>query len=145
MKTMSVKKRREENEKKHKEEIKLCKESNAVVAVGPRLQREYSKCLPNTKVHIITPGIYFHSHYIIFISASPVLICVSRHIISLVQIVTLVTFTHCRPLKKQGLENCTTILTFKHHQLNSQEWLDLTRIHTLKHCIYRLQKVQLKL
>ena len=47
----------EENEKKHKEEIKLCKESNAVVAVGPRLQREYSKCLPNTKVHIITPGV----------------------------------------------------------------------------------------
>ena len=33
------------------------------------------------------------------------------------------------------------------HQLNnySQEWLDLTRIHMLKHCIARLQKVQLKL
>ena len=28
---------------------------------------------------------------------------------------------------------------------NSQEWLDLTRIRTLKHCISRLQKVQLKL
>ena len=47
----------EENEKKHKEEIKLCKESNAVVAVGSRLQQKYSRCLPDTKVHIITPGI----------------------------------------------------------------------------------------
>ena len=47
----------EENEKKHKEEIKLCKESNAVVAVGLRLQQKYSRCLPDTKVHIITPGI----------------------------------------------------------------------------------------
>ena len=47
----------EQNEKKHKEEIKLCKESNAVVAVGSRLQRKYSGCLPDTKVHIITPEI----------------------------------------------------------------------------------------
>ena len=47
----------EENEKKHKEEIKLCKESNAVVAVGSRLQQKYNRCLPDTKVHIITPGI----------------------------------------------------------------------------------------
>ena len=47
----------EENEKKHKEEIKLCKESNAVVAVGSRLQQKYSRCLPDTKVHCITPGI----------------------------------------------------------------------------------------
>ena len=47
----------EENEKKHKEEIKLCKESNSVVAVGSRLQKKYSRCLPDTKVHIITPGI----------------------------------------------------------------------------------------
>ena len=47
----------EENEKKHKEEIKLCKESNAVVAVGKRLQEKYSRCLPDTEVHIITPGI----------------------------------------------------------------------------------------
>ena len=58
---------------------------------------------------------------------------------------TLVTFTHYRPLKKQGLENCTTILTFKHHQLNSQEWLDLTRIHMLKHCISKLQKSPAKI
>ena len=47
----------EENEKKHKEEIKLCKESNSVVAVGSRLQQKYSRCLPDTKVHCITPGI----------------------------------------------------------------------------------------
>ena len=82
-----------------------------------------------------------HYLYIRFSSSN---MC-SHHIISLSQIVTLVTFTHYRPLKKQGLENCTTMLTFKHHQLDSQEWLDLTRIHTLKHCISRLQKVQLKL
>ena len=30
----------EENEKKHKEEIKLCKESNCVVTVGSRLQQK---------------------------------------------------------------------------------------------------------
>ena len=47
----------EENEKKHKEEIKLCKESNAVVAIGSRLKQKYSRCLPKTKVHVITPGI----------------------------------------------------------------------------------------
>ena len=47
----------EENEKKHKEEIELCKNSDAVVAVGSRLQRKYSKCLPDKKVHIITAGI----------------------------------------------------------------------------------------
>ena len=47
----------EENEKKHKEEIKLCKESNAVVAVGLRLQQKYSRCLPDTNVHCIIPGI----------------------------------------------------------------------------------------
>ena len=57
----------------------------------------------------------------------------------------MVTFTHYHPLKKQGLENCTTILTFKHHQLNSQEWLDLTRIHMLKHCISKLQKSPAKI
>ena len=47
----------EENEKKHKQEINLCKAANAVVAVGSRLQQKYSRCLPDTKVHIITPGI----------------------------------------------------------------------------------------
>ena len=45
----------EENEKKHKMEIELCKAADAVVAVGSRLQQKYSRSLPN--VEIITPGI----------------------------------------------------------------------------------------
>ena len=48
----------EENEKKHKREIELCKAADVVVAVGSRLQRKYSNCLPNVKVEIITPGIF---------------------------------------------------------------------------------------
>ena len=47
----------EENEKKHKSEIELCKAADVVVAVGSRLQQKYSKCLPRVKVEIITPGI----------------------------------------------------------------------------------------
>ena len=47
----------EENEVKHKMEIELCKEANAVVAVGSRLQQKYSRSLPNMEVEIITPGI----------------------------------------------------------------------------------------
>ena len=47
----------EENEKKHKSEIELCKVADLVVAVGSRLQRKYSRSLPNVKVEIITPGI----------------------------------------------------------------------------------------
>ena len=47
----------EENEKKHKQEISLCEAANTVVAVGSQLQQKYSRCLPVTKVHIITPGI----------------------------------------------------------------------------------------
>ena len=47
----------EENEKKHKSEIELCKAADAVVAVGSRLQQKYSKCLPDVKVERITPGI----------------------------------------------------------------------------------------
>ena len=47
----------EENEEKHKKEIELCKAADAVVAVGSRLQRKYSRSLPNVKVEIITPGI----------------------------------------------------------------------------------------
>jgi len=47
----------EENEKKHKEEIKLCKAADVVVAVGSRLQEKYNKCLPGIDVQIITPGI----------------------------------------------------------------------------------------
>jgi len=46
-----------ENEKKHKIEIALCKAADAVFAVGSRLQQRYSKCLPDVKVDIITPGI----------------------------------------------------------------------------------------
>ena len=48
----------EENERKHGDEIKLCKAANAVLAVGSRLQRKYSRCLPDKKVHTITPGIF---------------------------------------------------------------------------------------
>ena len=48
----------EENEKKHKMEIQLCKAADAVVAVGSRLQEKYSRSLPNVKVEIITPGIF---------------------------------------------------------------------------------------
>ena len=47
----------EENEKKRKMEIELCKAADAVVAVGSRLQQKYSRSLPNVKVEIITPGI----------------------------------------------------------------------------------------
>jgi len=48
----------EENEKKHKSEIDLCKAADVVVAVGSRLQQKYSNCLPHVKVEIITPGIF---------------------------------------------------------------------------------------
>ena len=48
----------EENEKKHKMEIELCKAADAVVAIGSRLQEKYSRSLPNVKVEIITPGIF---------------------------------------------------------------------------------------
>ena len=45
----------EENEKKSKSEIELCKAADMVVAVGSRLQRKYSRSVP--KIEIITPGI----------------------------------------------------------------------------------------
>jgi len=48
----------EENEKKHKSEIELCKAADIVFAVGSRLQQKYAKCLPHVKVEIITPGIF---------------------------------------------------------------------------------------
>ena len=48
----------EDNEKKHKMEIELCKAADAVVAVGSRLQQKYSRSLPDVKVDIITPGIF---------------------------------------------------------------------------------------
>ena len=47
----------EENEEKHKKEIESCKAADAVIAVGSRLQRKYSRSLPNVAVEIITPGI----------------------------------------------------------------------------------------
>ena len=47
----------EENEKKHKNEIELCKAADVVVAVGSRLQQKYSRSLPNVEVQRITPGI----------------------------------------------------------------------------------------
>ena len=48
----------EENEEKHKMEIELCKAADAVVAVGSRLQQNYSRNLPTVEVEIITPGIF---------------------------------------------------------------------------------------
>ena len=48
----------EENEKKHKREIELCKAADAVVAVGSWLQQKYRECLPHVEVEIITPGIF---------------------------------------------------------------------------------------
>ena len=36
----------EENEKKHKQEIRLCKAANTLVAVGSLLEQEYNRCLP---------------------------------------------------------------------------------------------------
>ena len=47
----------EENEKKHKDEIELCKAANVVVAVGSRLQEKYNNCLPDIEVQVFTPGI----------------------------------------------------------------------------------------
>ena len=48
----------DENEKKHKREIELCKAADEVVGVGPRLQSKYSNCLPDIKVQVLTPGIF---------------------------------------------------------------------------------------
>ena len=48
----------EENEKKHKMEIDLCKAADAVVAVGSRLQQKYSRRLLNVEVKVINPGIF---------------------------------------------------------------------------------------
>lgn len=47
----------DDNEKKHHDEIELCEAADAVVTVGPRLGGKYSKCLPETKVRSVTPGI----------------------------------------------------------------------------------------
>ena len=47
----------EENEKKHKSEIELCRAADLVIAVGSRLQQKYKRSLPNVVVERITPGI----------------------------------------------------------------------------------------
>ena len=47
-----------ENEGKHKDEIDLCEEADAVVAVGTALQQNYQRCLPDVEVHAFTPGIF---------------------------------------------------------------------------------------
>ena len=47
----------EENEKKHKSEIELCRAADSVFAVGSQLQQKYSRSLPNITVEMITPGI----------------------------------------------------------------------------------------
>ena len=47
-----------ENEEKHKDEVDLCEEADAVVAVGTALQQNYQRCLPDVEVHAFTPGIF---------------------------------------------------------------------------------------
>ena len=47
-----------DNEEKNKQELELCEAANLVVAVGSRLQRKYSRSLPDIKVEVITPGIF---------------------------------------------------------------------------------------
>ena len=47
-----------DNEEKNKQELELCEAADQVIAVGARLQRKYSRSLPNIKVEVITPGIF---------------------------------------------------------------------------------------
>jgi len=47
----------EDNENKHQDELELCEAADAVVTVGTKLWEKYSKCLPETTVRVITPGI----------------------------------------------------------------------------------------
>ena len=47
-----------DNEEKNKQELELCEAADQVIAVGSRLQRKYSRSLPNIKVEVITPGIF---------------------------------------------------------------------------------------
>ena len=63
----------EENEKKNKTEIEFCRAADAVVAVGARLQRKYSRTFP--KIEIITPSILkkFSSESAELVKASRVL------------------------------------------------------------------------
>ena len=46
-----------EYEGKHDRELELCEAADAVVAVGPRLQQKYRRCLPDIEVEAFTPGI----------------------------------------------------------------------------------------
>lgn len=48
----------DENEDKHKHEIELCEAADVVVGVGSALQCKYQKCLPDTDVQVLTPGIF---------------------------------------------------------------------------------------
>ena len=64
----------EENEKKHKSEIELCKAADVVVAVGSRLQQKYSRSLPNVEVQRITPGILQKFFSDCFVKQRPVCI-----------------------------------------------------------------------
>ena len=47
-----------DNEEKNKQELELCEAADLAFAVGSRLQRKYSKSLPDIKVEVITPGIF---------------------------------------------------------------------------------------
>ena len=47
-----------DNEGKHRDEVDLCEEADAVVAVGKALQQNYQRCLPDIEVHDFTPGIF---------------------------------------------------------------------------------------
>lgn len=48
----------DENEDKHKHEIELCEAADVIVGVGSALQCKYQKCLPDTDVQVLTPGIF---------------------------------------------------------------------------------------
>ena len=47
-----------DGEKKNKRELELCQSCDSIVAVGSLLQRKYEKSLPDSKVEVITPGIF---------------------------------------------------------------------------------------
>lgn len=48
----------EDNEKKHKNEISLCKAADRVVGVGRKLQHKYKSSLHDIRVESLTPGIF---------------------------------------------------------------------------------------
>ncbi|XP_029191672.2 glycogen synthase-like [Acropora millepora] len=47
----------EDYQNKHKTEIELCKNADAVLTVGRSLRRKYKKCLPDRNIGAITPGV----------------------------------------------------------------------------------------